>query len=908
MVTGRHAWQRALTCAALTIVLGVPALAAGPSGHDTEKYGSGPLVVIGHLPEPSDKARIGNIAAVDAQNRRMYYIYPDGSGVVHVVTYDLGPEIPQPLASGVLGSSTQENSTYTPFQAVVDPSRHRLFALGANVEIAGSTAQTFSGNILVYDTQRNRRVATWYLDRQLPGYYPLGMTYSPADDRIYVIGEFSETVLGATWVSESKAAGPVTTVVALDPGTGNAVWVKPLPDCQQALYSAGKGGFIARSRLRDALYVVCTTGGTHTGQPYPGEAGLLRVTIDPKSDSTVDAAGFPTEFFPVSGLYFGGGSKSGIAMFDARTDRLFLQSLAVKTPGAWVFDGRLSGWVGFVAARDWTDEFAGFNEGLGHLYVGQNGGGMPKETDGTIVADGRSLPVQAGAFQPLVTSAYIPTDARSDRLFVLPRDAATQLTPYLVVRDRSRNITPQQPLDYDALTDGVPENRAVFVNYSADVNAYGADVVDVGGLGAPLSLSGQFQIPSVVGSGTRGLMLARIGGLGLRPAGASAAARAVLADLNTTQNWETNKQLKEWPYAPVSCLDSGGGVDPQTADDTGGHAMVECNLAETSAHGETAATDLRTGAISIARATSSADVMRNTKTGAITFVTASTSGIAVDVPGVGTLHIAHVAARLTTAAHGTAGAGAATYHRSVRGVELVATDGESMFGPSACETEIRATGRTEPTVDDTCTGLARAVNRVTQTRVHLGFPMPEVTATPKGAYASVQQAEADYFVEKTGDDQGVVYPQDSTALRPTPAVQVVAYNDLAERMRLVAQFAGVQGDSIFNTTADGSTPPPPPTGVDDPAPSGCADLPPTPRVDGSVPTTTQVDQPVQPVPGPVLAQPTTGLAGWLFVHRSLRDALLVAGILGIAVAAGLLAFRRHQLLTAMTVPTGGPPR
>jgi hypothetical protein len=32
----------------------------------------------------------------------------------------------------------------------------------------------------------------------------------------------------------------------------------------------------------------------------------------------------------------------------------------------------------------------------------------------------------------------------------------------------------------------------------------------------------------------------------------------------------------------------------------------------------------------------------------------------------------------------------------------------------------------------------------------------------------------------------------------------------------------------------------------------------------------------------------------------------VAGILGIAVAAGLLAYRRHQLLTAMTVPTGGP--
>jgi hypothetical protein len=906
MVTGRHAWPRALTCAVLTILLGVPALAAGPSGHDTEKYGSGPLVVIGHLPEPADKARIGNIAAVDAQNRRMYYIYPDGSGVVHVVTYDLGPEIPQPLASGVLGSSTQVSSTYTPFQAVVDPSRHRLFALGANIEVAGSTAQTFTGNILVYDTQRNRRVATWYLDRQLPGYYPLGMTYSPADDRIYVIGEFSETVLGATWVSESKPAGPVTTVVALDPGTGNPVWVKPLPDCQQALYSAGKGGFIARSRLRDALYVVCTTGGTHTGQPYPGEAGLLRLTIDPHAQSTVDAANFPSEFFPVSGLYFGGGSKSGIAMFDARTDRLFLQSLAVKTPGAWVFDGRLSGWVGFVAARDWTDEFAGFNEGLGHLYVGQNGGGMPKETDGTIVADGRSLPVQAGAFQPLVTSAFIPTDARSDRLFVLPRDAATQLTPYLVVRDRSRNITPQQPLDYDALTDGVPESRAAFVNYSADVNAYGADVVDVGGLGAPLSLSGQFEIPSVVGSGTRGLMLARIGGLGLRPAGASASARAVLADLNTTQNWETNKQLKEWPYASVSCLDSGGGIDPQTADDTGGRARVECDLAKATAHGDATAAGLDTAVLSITRANTTADVSRTVKAGASTSVRATTSGIEVTVPGIGSLQIAHVVARLGTVAHGTPGTGTAAYHRTISGVALVDPAGESILGPSACATDIEATGTTEPRVSDTCADLARAVNRITQTRLHLGFPMPDVTATPKGAYAAVQQTEADFFVEKTGDDQGVVYPQDSTALRPTPAVQVVAYNDLAERMRLVAQFAGVQADSIFNTTVDAGPPPPPP--VDDagaPPPVGVG--PPVgQRVDGSVPVTPTTDQPAPVVPGPAVAQPMTGVVGWLFVHRSLQDALLVAGILGIAVAAGLLAYRRHQLLTAMTVPTGGP--
>jgi hypothetical protein len=56
----------------------------------------------------------------------------------------------------------------------------------------------------------------------------------------------------------------------------------------------------------------------------------------------------------------------------------------------------------------------------------------------------------------------------------------------------------------------------------------------------------------------------------------------------------------------------------------------------------------------------------------------------------------------------------------------------------------------------------------------------------------------------------------------------------------------------------------------------------------------------------VVAQPLSGVAGWLFMHRSLRDALLIAGILGIAAAAGALAYRRHQLLAAMTATTGGP--
>jgi hypothetical protein len=889
-------------------MVAVPALAATDvKGNKSDQ--NGPLVVAGRLPEPearSERFGPGHIAAVDGDRRLMYYVYDDADHVVHVVTYDLRPEIPRPVDSGVLGPDGAAPWILSPYEAALDTKRDRLLLLSVNLELDGQTATTFTPNLFVYDTVRQRRTAIWYPDKLVPGFYPIGMTYSAADDRVYLVGEFSATWLGVSSAPTfgSKAVGPVTSVVALDAGTGNLEWIRPIPECQQALFSLNIGGLIARSAVRDALYVPCTTGGVTAMSNYPGQAGLVRLTIDPEADSTASAATFPLDFFPVSGQYFNG-AGTGIATFDPQSDRVFMQSLSLSTPGAWVFDGRLSAWVGFIPAGTDSDQFAGFNEHLGHLYVSQfrNTG---DSTNGTIVSDGRSLPVQAGAFQSLVTSHFIVTDPKSDRLFVLDESAPQTWSPHLVLHDTYRKSPSLRSLDYDTLTDGVSEADAAFVSYSADVNAYGADIVAVGGLSAPLTLSGPFRVKPPAGKGTRGLMLARIGGLGVRPAGASASARAVTADLQTTQDWETNGALKEWPYPTVSCLDSGGGIKPQSSDVNGAHALVSCDLAKSTSHGETSAGVLRTDGLTVGGATSSADIVRTSKDGATTTVSAASSAIAVDVPGVGELHIGRVTGRLTTAAHGVPGSASATYHRVVRGVEVVAPDGTSLLGPAACESTIAASSAGEPRLVDSCGDLAASINRLTQTRVHVGFPLPGVVTTPKGAYAAVEQTDADYYGEKTGNDQGVVFPQDSTALRPTPALQLVVYNDVAERSRLIAQFAGVQGDSIFDTTAEADTPPGPPDGdVGDPTQLDAPDAPPAPRVDRSVPNGQTVQPPGSGAP-PVVAQPLTGVAGWLFVHRSLRDALLVAGILGIAVAAGLLAYRRHQLLTAMTATTGGP--
>jgi hypothetical protein len=225
----------------------------------------------------------------------------------------------------------------------VDTKRANLVLLTGNISVGSQVVTAGNPSITVYDTKRRKVAATWDLEQRLPGFYPLGITYSRADDRLYAVGEFSGSTYLANSIATfgSKAVGPVSSVVAFSPVTGKPIWVRPVPQCQELLNSLNTGGLVARSRSRNALYFSCVTGATASGNTYPGEAGLVRLTIDPKAATSTAAAQFPLDYFPISGQYFNGAAE-GIATFDYRDDRFFLQSLAPKTPGAWVFDGRLS--------------------------------------------------------------------------------------------------------------------------------------------------------------------------------------------------------------------------------------------------------------------------------------------------------------------------------------------------------------------------------------------------------------------------------------------------------------------------------------------------------------------------------------------------------------------------------------
>ena len=901
----------ALAGAALALLAGPAWAGASNASHAARSAtgSTGPLHVIGQLPEPKDRVYDGGqIAYVDSASRRMYLKYLDHNLMLHLVTYDLRPRIPRIVADDILGPDSVTSTLVTPYQqTTLDERRHRLVMITANTSVAGQTPRLGNPTVTVFDLTKKRLAAQWNLATTLPGYEPFGITYSKADDRLYMIGDFTAST-APNGIGFAKVASPIATVVALNPGTGSAVWMRPIPQCQQPLYSLNSGSLIARSAVRPALYFACVPGGTASGQPWPGQPGLVRLDLSPHINDSASAAKLPVEFFPIAGQYFNG-EEAGIATFDYAQDRFMLQSLSPRTPGAWVFDGRMSAWVGFVSAPLPSDFFAGFNEGLQHYYMGLKiGGPQTHPTDGIVVADTHQVPVPAGEFQRIITSALIPTDSKSRRLFILPVGAEITHAPYLVAVDTSPAAQPLSPLNYDSLTDGVPESKAAFVSYSADANAYGADVVLVGGLNGPTSMSGSQKIGLPVAGGSRGVVLARVNGLGLRPAGASASAQSITADLNSTQDFETTGGARAWPYSMVTCLDSGGGMKPQSTDNNGDSSQVNCALTAATASGSSQAAAETVGPIRVGDAHADGVTHRDTRSGATTAMHAASSGIAVDVPGVGTLRIGSVTGELTTQSHGMAGAAAVSYHRAISGIELVDPNGKTLFGPSACATTIQRTSGHASHVSDSCTAISRALNPLTQTRLRVAFPLPQFTASPKGAYATVQQSDADFFQERTVNDQGIVYPSDSTAQRPTPAMQIEVYNDSTERSRVLAEFAAVQGDSIFDTTAASTGPAaPPPGSVPGPSKPPVTKPAHAPAPSGPVPPSKPTTIASGPLPSttPQLPSPVSRLTGWLFLHRGWRDALLLAGTLSLAAGAGWLAVRRRRLILAIDSPSEG---
>jgi hypothetical protein len=283
----------------------------------------------------------------------------------------------------------------------------------------------------------------------------------------------------------------------------------------------------------------------------------------------------------------------------------------------------------------------------------------------------------------------------------------------------------------------------------------------------------------------------------------------------------------------------------------------------------------------------------------VTQTTAIAEGIALRSPAGPRVVIDRVVTTATTSANGRPGTATASWERLVEGVTIVDADGTASPAQS-CTSVVTGKAKAERTGD--CDDLARQINQALPTEMRVRFPLPQVTTTPRGAFASVQEHENEYLdgLTTNNDDDGGIVGMDA-----------VVFNDGAEKSRLLVQLASIRADSIFTR----SPIPTFDTGTGPTADNGSAGGSTTSVPGGQEQTVTgesggagDLDglgggTGLTPVPvvagGGAAGAPAGGVAGWLVGARGTRDALLAGGMWLLFAAALAGAWRRRRLIETM---------
>ncbi len=858
-----------------------------------------PIRRIGALRPPARPGDVvvQNVVGTDERNRRLYTMWLSRTLRAHLTEYDLTSEVPRLLRDAELGPSGVVNQDA--YNTVVDGAGRRAFLVQA-------------GQVQAIDLRALRVTAAWNVAERVPGFAALGASYGPAEKLLYLVG-----VLGEADSQDLLASGNRTAaVLALHAADGRLAWYRPLRECAEVLKIPKGGAFVARSARRPGLYVFCTQ--TAALGLVQSQSALLRLNLPaaPQTATAADVATATVDAFPISGA-FHDPAGAGVAGIDLATDRVFVQSQSRSTPGAYVFDGRLDGWVGQVPAPAPTEHgyprWRGIDPASGRYYMSSPGIGGCTECRTYITAtDGRALPVQAGTEQHLPGSVtgLITVDGQTRRLFVPFRANGTDEVRVQVFRDESPPAPAPEPADYDAVTTGEPAEPGSFVFYGASANGFGSSHLNVGGTAGATGdpTEGQVSLPFTPAKGTRGLMSSRLGSANLSESGAGASTTALAGDTNTFQEYDgltaptrPGSGTSGWPYRTASCLDGGGSASEPAESGNGGTARGECDLRKGRVHARATYAGVDTEIVSTGATEVTTTLTRDAKRGAVTTSESEARGIGIAIPGGGRVSIASAWTTVATVAAGVRGSAKATWSRGLRGVVVRGPTGAVVYSSPGCATEV--TSGTAPGAD-ACAPVVDRLNRVLPDRVRLTLPDAVVTATPKGAFAAVGQTDADYYQEQVVDDQGVVFLGDSVAQRPVPALRIVTYNDGKERSRVVTQLAALEASSIYQISPPEQPfrpPGTPPTAAPSGGPGG--GTPGTPGTPGRPGTPGTPgggggggDEPAAGDP-PAAAVAAGGLPGLL--RRSLGESALTASLFLLFGAAALTPWRRRRLVRAV---------
>ncbi len=818
--------------------------AGGEPSPDSTPTAVGVLEVLGTLDTPPEVASKDiTVVAVDEEARRLYAHYPKDVRTDVFIEYDLITPVPTPLRRAVAdfpGSIIRSSEG-----VALDPDGGRLFGLSNDLPERPQDAFALGRLLTVIDLESLSVERTYDLNAKVaPGFVPWGITYSQEDELLYLLGEMSGNAAGKSIPSDVglAAASPVPMVVAIDPDTGDTIWRRPVPECQQLLITDGT--LIARSSHRPALYFFCQPGSGPSGveATYPGQPGLYRLNIEPGATQS-DALGFTYDYFPISGSYFKI-NATGVAAFDRATDRFYAASLSAITPGAFVFDGRLEEWVGQVAALDNCANKIGVHPGLGRLYLGGNGRGLDclegRYGNGYVISShGTATPPTQGPITEVSLESNIVADPATRRIFA---NAAVDggETAVHVFEDLGQPAPRDPIVDHDSQTDDIPEGPGTRVTFSGGTGGFGTRVSLVGGWEAPLTAISNLRKPSELNLaslafGDRGVTVADVRSVDIAGFGVTADAQTVTPDDGTDSDRQRFQQdllgagaaddsgeppgceddvdgsddgprdpscPLDWEHQPVQCSDGGGGVSEASQSGLvgAGETIVKCDLAEATGVARTSFGELGSeDAPGISVTDSHYDTTVQRVDGAtVTDSRASAEGLQLQTP-VGTLSIGRVAATAMTAAGGRTGTSEARWTRVISGIRVVDPTGAQLYpdpddgGPTSCVTVVTASGAPgdddgEESGADSCQQVVDAVNDLLEVRMEIKLPRPAMSATPKGAFARIRESDADFYGGQAalGDSR-----------RDIPAVEVVFYHDTTEKSRTLVQFAAIRANSKY---------------------------------------------------------------------------------------------------------------
>ncbi|MGH2793372.1 MAG: hypothetical protein ACRDKG_03605 [Actinomycetota bacterium] len=831
---------------------------------------------------------------IDPLNRRLYlrldFVPGPGVETPRVVEYDLSTRVPTILRNGRL--PLEGTTAFVGLSAntiALDAPGRRAFVLD-HPQSGDCPACSI---VRFWDLKTLAvRPETWNLTTLVPNFSALGITYAAEEDRLYAVG----TLAGEGAQIMSQIVGPPllpTAVVAIDARNGSLAWVKPIAECQHpGVVTPGLGASIFRSKRLAALYIPCIRPQPVAGIAYPGQSALIRLWITP-SAGAAESLTLRREVFPISGVYANGGGLAGMAVFDEAAERVYMLNQSTGTSGAWVFDGRLSAWVGFVPAGDESNLQLGINQATGHMYMRFSRGDAVSGANAPIlVTDGRATPVPQGeTFRIGISqsSDWILSDPLTARIFVRKLTGANRPPQVLVLRDHTPSAQRERLVDFDELTTDVQESARTFATFQGSVRGFGARASLVGGYSGVLSpvyesTNGPTFIPGLKPS-PRSVILGRAASLDLSGVSASASAQAISPDEVTSEEYETNrKELGAeaggagsaiadqlvWAWPAAVCVDAEGKLNEAKQEAPIGRSTVRCDLKTEQVSASTTSGGMVLDGVSLDGGSFVSKLARTARDGTVAEATATVRGIEISLPGVGGLSIARVAATVRTVAHGRPGTARVQWIREIDGVLVTDSSGTAVFRcPEDCSPK----------------AVADAVNENIGQRVHVSIPDAELTATPRGAFAGIRETEPNYL------DGRIVNDDDARAV---PALELLVINDTAEKSRLQLQLAAIQASSIYGISltpqgGDMSTPPFAPV----PGLPPVADLGPQPSF-GNVP-------PLAAGPGATIATSRSSI----FAVRSGADAFFLSLICLLVVAVVAGGVRRHRFAALLS---GGPRR